>query len=70
MMSIGSRSFAVAGPVTGNSLPADLRTLELSVPSVFFQAFEDLSLQQLLIAACGLFAVSSFLVCAVYYYYY
>jgi len=31
--SIGSRSFAVAGPVTWNSLPAELRTFELSVAS-------------------------------------
>jgi len=31
--SIGSQSFAVADPVTWNSLPAELRTLELSVQS-------------------------------------
>lgn len=31
--SIGSRSFAVAGPVTWNSLPTELRTLNLSVAS-------------------------------------
>jgi len=42
------QSFAVAGPVTWNCLPAELRTLELFVPSC--QAFEDLSLQQLLTA--------------------
>ena len=32
-MSIGSRSFTVPGPVTWNSLPAELQTLELSVAS-------------------------------------
>jgi len=32
--SIGSRSFAIAGPVTWNNLPAELKTLELSVPSL------------------------------------
>jgi len=31
--SIGNRRFAVASPVTWNSLPTELRTLQLSVPS-------------------------------------
>jgi len=35
----------------------------LTVYSVFCQAFEDLSLQQLLTAACSAFVVTSFLIC-------
>jgi len=63
--SIGSRSFAVASPVTWNSLPAELRTLELSLLS-FAKRLKTLSLQQLLTVACSAFVVTSFLVRAVY----
>jgi len=62
MTSIGSRSFADAGPVTLNSLTENSRT----VRSVFCQTFGDLSLQQLLTAACTAFVVTSYLMCALY----
>jgi len=45
-------------------------TVLLTICSVFCQAFEDLSLQWSLTAACRAFVVSSFLICAVYKYLY
>jgi len=35
--------------------------------SVICQAFEDLSLQQLLTATCSIFVVTLFIICAVYH---
>jgi len=66
------QSFADVGSVTWNSLPAELRTLKLSL-FCLLQAFDKFSLQQLLTAACSAFVVTSFLICTVYkcpYYYY
>jgi len=74
---IGSRSFAVVGPCSHMVQFTRWAENTQTVCSVFYQAFEDLSLQQLLTATCSTFVVrypTSFLICAVhkcpYYYYY